>query len=288
MFVVRHRTRRGARRQEDCAAIITADDPGPYIQNLVPYLVDEGLMVLLVSGSETLELHRSLLQSLPASRFEFIPHETGGTFSLRKQLQEKEQLLKQIDSEWILHLDIDEVPHSRRRGESLIEAVNRLGSTGANVLNFDEFVFLPVDHDYSGRAGVYQPMKFYYFHEPRPNRLNRIFKKELGFVTLGTGGHTATGDGLHVAPESLVLRHYPFISQQHALEKYAHRTFDQAEVGRGWHSNRIKIDPGSLEFPPRANLNRLSRPRSRTLGRANPRSSHYWEWPSETRLAEAR
>lgn len=285
--MAKQRFRLGAKRREDCSAIITADDPGPYIQNLLPYLIDEGLMVFLVSEPGIGALHRGLFESLPSSTFEFISHDTGGPFSLERQLREKEQLLGQIDSEWILHLDIDEVPHSRRRGESLIEAVNRLGSTGANVINFDEFVFLPVDHDYSGSAGVYQRMKFYYFHEPRPNRLNRLFRKELGFVTLGTGGHTAVGEGLHVAPESLVLRHYPFISQQHALEKYAQRSFDQGEIARGWHSNRIEIELRNLKFPPRTHLDRLSRPRRRALARANPRTTHYWEWP-ETGPAETR
>lgn len=246
--------------------------------NLIPYLIDQGLKVFLVTSPNTLEICGGFVESLPKTNFEFISRDAGEVFSLDNQLREKEALLKDIDSEWIFHLDIDEVPHSRRRGESLLEAINRLGFTGANVLNFDEFVFLPVDHDYSKHSGAFQPMKYYYFHQPRPNRLNRIFRRELGFVTLKTGGHTAEGDGLRIASEPLVLRHYPFVSQNHALEKYARRKFDQNEIARGWHSNRIEIEVEQLIFPPRTQLHRLSRPRSRALARTKPRSSHYWEW----------
>ena len=55
-------------------------------------------------------------------------------------------IIDDIETDWVIHLDADEIMHTYRRGESLNEASHRLDAVGWNVANFDEFVFLPIEN----------------------------------------------------------------------------------------------------------------------------------------------
>lgn len=50
--------------------------------------------------------------------------------------------------------------------EFLASAIARLDQQGYNVINFDEFAFLPVNGDYVPDINGMQPLKYYYFYEP--------------------------------------------------------------------------------------------------------------------------
>ena len=53
--------------------------------------------------------------------------------------------------------------HSYRPGESLLDAFRRLDADGWNAVNFDEFVFLPIERDYPTQADGFPNLALYYF-----------------------------------------------------------------------------------------------------------------------------
>jgi hypothetical protein len=116
------------------------------------------------------------------------------------------------------------------------DAIDRVGNSGADVLNFDEFVMLPLRENYVRDVSGPQPIHDYYFFEPTPKRLMRVWRPGRDFSKAETGGHQIKG--ATVASESLVLRHYLFRNQQHAYEKYSTRIFDSSELAGGWHGDR--------------------------------------------------
>lgn len=199
-----------------------------------------------------------------------------GAFSLSEQLRRKMEIIETLKTDWVIHLDADEVMHSYRDGETLNEALCRLDAEGWNAANFDEFVFLPIEHDYVPEAPADQPMLHYYLFEPYAPRLMRAWNKANGLSLADHGGHILAGSDLKLAPEHLALRHYMMRSQEHALAKYTTRIFAADDLARGWHQARRNQNRDSFRFPPAEVLRRLPVAGHRSLDRTDPWKMHYW------------
>ena len=259
-----------------CTAVLCIRDGRHYLPNLVNYLLNESISIQLIVHDEL--DYSDLLSSFNTDRIKVRRMRATDGFSLRDQLKERHKAAVESNSEWILNLDVDEVPHSFREGEGLLSAIRRISDGRFNVIDFHEFVFLPIESNYDVNCGAIQKMKYYYFHQPRPNRLNRVFRRNLGFPTTETGGHTAEGADIRVASEQMALRHYMFRDSEHAKVKYGRRQFDDQEVRDGWHVNRIGVPEARFTFPDATLLESLADPRSRALRIESPRLTHYWEW----------
>jgi glycosyltransferase involved in cell wall biosynthesis len=259
-------------------AILAIRNEEAYLANCLRHLVQHRIdFVIIDNGSSdtSREIYR---------RSEFTAHLVdvqdlpfAGAFSLIKQLRQKVKVIDTLKTDWVLHLDADEVMHSYREGETLNAALSRLDAEGWNVVNFDEFVFLPIDHDYEPEAPGYQPIAHYYFFQPFSPRLMRAWKKASGFSLVEHGGHLLTGSEMRLAPEHLALRHYMVRSQDHAFAKYTTRIFAADDLARGWHEARVNQKMDSFRFPPAAVLRRLAFAGDRSLDRTDPWKAHYWK-----------
>ena len=263
----------------EIVAIIAARNEAPYLGNCLSHLAANGIRFAIIDNGSTDAtcqiIHRPEFRPWLA-RYLRLPFD--GVYRWTSLLEFKMQLAGEIAADWFIHLDSDEVLHSYRSGETLAEAIRRIAETGANVINLDEFVFLPVDHDYVPDCADPQPMRHYYFFEPEPLRLNRIWKSGLGFSIVTSGGHRIAGEHVLMAKETLALRHYIVRDQAHASAKYSSRIFDPDELAKGWHFNRHNKPVRSFELPPAENLKALKFPGARDFDKRDPRTSHYWQW----------
>ena len=262
----------------EIVAIVAFRNEEACLGNCLLHLVRNGVRIAAIDNAST-DTSTSVLHHPEIERhviaYETIPYE--GYYSWESILARKMALAKSVAADWIIHVDADEIMHSYR-DETLAAAIARIAETGCTAINFDEFVFLPIEHEYQKNCGSMQPLLHYYFFEPTPNRLMRAWKNCAGLSMVASGGHVLSGDALVLATESLALRHYPFRNQAHAFEKYSTRRFNPAELARGWHSNRNGKSPLAFRFPSSSTLHRLERADARELERGKPKANHYWEW----------
>jgi len=260
-------------------AILSIRNDAPYVANCLEHLVASGAQFAIIDNGSEDGLH-AILERPTLKRhlvdYEHLPW--TGHFDLRRILETAEALISRLNADWYLLLDTDEVMHSYRQGETLNEALQRADVDGATVVNFDEFVFLPVDHDYVPDSPGWQPLRYYYFYEPSRPRLMRARKRSETLSAVETGGHVLHGDDLHVWSESLALRHYIFRSAAHAHEKYPSRVYAPADLARGWHGNRVGMPPAAFRMPDRSRLQQLTAPDACDLDRTAPERLHFWEW----------
>ena len=263
----------------DIVAIIACRNEESYLENCLRHLLANGISFAIIdheSSDGTVGLLKSPDLRKGLVHYQVLPF--IGVFELRAQLDAKEALAERLAADWVIHHDADEVMHSYRQDETLHDAIVRLAAKGANVINFDEFVFLPVDNAYVPGAGP-QPLCHYYFFEPSPCRLMRAWNRRDGLGMKRSSGHRRTGEGIHFADESLALRHYIFRSQMHAYQKYTLRLFSVYETRElGWHANRVNQPINRFGFPPASLLERLDSPASSALSKARPKAQHYWQW----------
>lgn len=259
-------------------AILAIRNEAAHLANCLRHLVSNDIVFSIIdngSVDECPEIYR---------RREFSAHLVGvnklpftGAFSLTEQLRCKMTIMKSLNSDWVIHIDADEVMYSCRRGETLRDAIVRTDTEGWNVIDFDEFVFLPIEHDYVPDSLHPQPILHYYYFRPSFPRLMRAWKKSEGFSMIEHGGHLLSGADIRLAPERCVLRHYMMRNQQDAFTKYAIRCFAAEEVARGWHNNRINQPVETFEFPPATELRKLGSADDCKFDLSDPWAVHYWQ-----------
>ncbi len=259
-------------------AILAIRNEEAYLANCLRHLMRNNVDFVIIdndSSDASPEIYRRREFAANLVDVHHLPF--TGAFWLIGQLRRKMEVIDALHTDWVIHLDADEVMHSRREDEMLNDALSRLDGDGWNVVNFDEFVFLPIEHDYVPEAAGPQPIPHYYFFQPFAPRLMRAWKKESGFSLCEHGCHLLTGPCQRLAPEHLALRHYIVRNQEHAFRKYPTRRFAEDDIALGWHQSRRGHKPGSFKFPPAATLRRLPFPDHRDLDRSEPWKVHYWK-----------
>ncbi|MEZ0251092.1 MAG: glycosyltransferase family 2 protein [Methylobacteriaceae bacterium] len=261
-------------------AIIGVRNEARYLPNLIRHLKSQGLEIAVVDNGST-DGSRELFEAergghLVAMRD--LPW--TGAFSLSAQLQAKAEVELRLKHDWILHLDADEIMHSREPGLRLVDVAQQATEDGCNVVNFEEFVFLPEpDHDGS-QEGAHRHILRYYYFAPRRPRLMRLYRRGQGLDNRAGGGHSVKGNPI-IFGEDQVLRHYIALDQEHVTSKYLNRVFEDKELTRGWHKNRVGLTEEQLDLAaiPRDDLEYLTDYDSRKMNRSRPRMGHFWHWP---------
>jgi Glycosyl transferase family 2 len=256
-------------------AIIQAFNEERFIARCIEHLVEQGIWVYVVddaSSDSTLTVAERYLGRGVIGIEELGAHEVH---NWRQICQRKEELAARLDADWLIHHDADEFRISPRRRQSLAEALRKFDEAGYNAVNFQEFTFIPTrespDHDH---PAFQRTMRSYYPFAPfHPHRLN-AFKRQDGPIELAwSGGHQVRFEGLAPAPASLYMRHYLFLSHDHAIRKYVrHRPFATETLGAGWHSFRPRLRPEMIVLPSARDL--LTYRGDRHLDAAAPRVTH--------------
>jgi glycosyltransferase involved in cell wall biosynthesis len=201
----------------------------------------------------------------------------AGVYRWRSLLERKEEVAASIQADWFIHADPDEFFLPPRPDCTLSQALADVDARGFNAVNFSEFTFIPTHEAPDHLHHRFQEtMLWYYPFSPTfPHQL-KAWKRQPGRVEFAwSGGHLVRFPGLNMAPESFPMRHYQFLSVDHAIQKYVNMRFDSTEVAAGWHGWRAKLRPEMIRLPSQAEL-RTYRSDDQ-LDPSNPRRQHYLE-----------
>jgi glycosyltransferase involved in cell wall biosynthesis len=241
-------------------ALLAVRNEEYYLERCLLYLYDQGIETCLIdngSTDRTLEIaehyfHRGVY------RVEHVPF--TGIFELVKILEYKCRLAQEIDADWFIHHDADEIREAPKPFSNLVEGIKDADEKGYNAINSDELVFTPTSAEEAFEEKNYlNEMKYYYYF--RPNVLHRvnIWKKTGVNVDLASsGGHSVMFKNRHVYPINFILRHYILLSKRHAIEKYGKRNYDPKELAKGMSVKRARFNPEKIKFPNKEDLKRVS------------------------------
>ncbi len=180
-------------------------------------------------------------------------------YQWQKILMRKEQLADEIEADWLMHADPDEIRIAPNSSQTLAEALQEVDQKGYNAVNFMEYTFLPVrespEHD---NAEFQKTMRWYYpFAQRHPHRLNAwkkqprrwpgarrflselVHNRALGRSIRELARYRRTCDSIRgdqALPVDFKLKHYIVLSLEHAIQKYVKKAFDPKEIAgsHGW------------------------------------------------------
>jgi len=281
-------------------AIVATYNEEIHITNCIDSLTKNGLEVYVIDNEST-DRTKAIAESFQGRGVigvETFPRH--GVYRWRQILERKEELAAELEADWIMHTDPDEIRLSPWAGISLTQAFEKVENAGYNAVNFFEFTFIPTlespNHEHTRyeetmrwyypylleRPGPALPKYFglvspKYFGRASPKLPHHLKAwRKQGCVALAwDGGHTVHFKGLKAFPQSFSTKHYEFLSVEHAIRKYCDKTFDAREVENGWHEWRAKLRPEMIVLPSECQLRRYKSDES--LDRSNPRTMEYLE-----------
>jgi glycosyltransferase involved in cell wall biosynthesis len=240
-------------------ALLTVRNEERYLARCLEHLYSQRIETCLIdngSTDNTLEIAQSFL-GRGVIRIEHFPF--NGCFELDKILLNEERLAAEIDADWFIHHDADEIREAPSPYKTLKEGIEDADRQGYNAINFDEFVFLPTSEDESFEGKDYvKEMRYYYFFEPHPLRRVNAWKKTANIDLHSSGGHRVKFETPKIFTVSFILRHYIVLSKSHAIEKYSSRIHSKADLQKGWMLERAAFALDWLKFPAKARLKRLN------------------------------
>jgi glycosyltransferase involved in cell wall biosynthesis len=269
-------------------AIIAAYNEERFLGACLEHLFTQGVEVYLCdneSTDRTVEIASGYLDRGVVG-IETLPRD--GTYRWRGILARKEQLAAQLNADWFLHVDPDEILEPALTGQTLAVAFTEADRAGDNAVEFDELVFVATrempDHDH---ADFQRTMRWYYPFEPRPSRWRHPFQRRAHHRVIGwkrqakvdlvrSGGHQAEFPGRRISPQRFFLRHYLVLSHEQMVRKYVQRHYDPAEVRDGWHGWRARLGASDIQLPSQSELRFTAD--GTDLDASSPFRRHFIEW----------
>lgn len=223
---------------------LTVYNEADIITPTLNYLISQGVQVYVIDNWSTDDTYEQAQQHIgrgviAVERFP-QPQPEQHTFSLFNLMKRVEELTQQVDADWFIHYDCDEIREACWHTISLKDAIYQVDQRGFSAIDHTVINFEPVDDEYQPQTSVAAHFLHYDFGR-RPGYFRQIkaWKNPGILVKLAEkGGHHVRFEGMRVFPYKFLLRHYPLRGKEQAVAKIRQRQrqANPAERAQGWHT----------------------------------------------------
>jgi glycosyltransferase involved in cell wall biosynthesis len=237
-------------------AILAVRNEEIYMDRCLEHLYQQGVETCVIDNDSTDSTVAIAKAFYGRGVFHIERFPYSGHYDWAGLLRRKEALAREIEADWFIHHDADEIREAPAPFTTLQDGLIAAEVAGATAVNFDEFVFVPVNNEDFVGVDYFAAMRHYYYFAPqRLHRVNAWKSFRVPVHLVGSGGHVVEFPGKVVYNRHFVLRHYVVLSRAHAIKKYGERTYSAQEVReRGWHGWRSDFQESRLRLPSPAEL----------------------------------
>jgi glycosyltransferase involved in cell wall biosynthesis len=257
-------------------ALLAVRNEEYYLERCLKHLFEQGVQTCLIDNGSTDRTLKIAENWLNKGVFRIDHYPFHGTFEWEKLLRFKEKLSDEIDADWFIHHDADEIREAPMGFDTLVEGIKKVGKEGYNAINSDEFVFVPTSEDESFEKKDYvDGMKYYYYFKPKELHRVNIWKNTGVPIDLASsGGHRVKFSDRQIYPQNFILRHYLLLSKRHIIEKYEKRRYSNVELKRGWHGKRAELKVENIQLPNIKILKKI--PENKEWDLSDPLKKHFF------------
>ncbi|MCA9912852.1 MAG: glycosyltransferase family 2 protein, partial [Anaerolineae bacterium] len=208
---------------------LTVYNEADIITPTLTYLISQGVQVYVIDNWSDDGTYEQAQQHIgrgviAVERFP-QPQPEQHTFSLFHLMKHVEELAQQVEADWFMHYDCDEIREACWHDVSLHDAIYQVDQRGFTAIDHTVINFEPVDDTYQPQTDFAAHFRHYDFGR-RPG----LFRQIKGWKNLGVpvnlaakGGHHVRFEGMRVFPYKFLLRHYPLRSKAQAVAKIRQR-----------------------------------------------------------------
>ena len=233
-------------------ALVAAYNEADIIGQTVGDLVRQGIHVHVLDNLST-DGTVAALQPYVSSglvRVERFPDgQTAGSgtrYEHGRIMLRKQQLARELDSDWFIAHDADEIRESPWVHLDLRQGIEQVDREGWNAIDFAVLNFCPTDDRFSPGADVREVFPYYEPAGPWDRTQVKCWKRAPDVELVASAGHDVQFASRHVFPIRFILRHYPIRSQAHGVRKIFEERkprFPDEERRQGWHVQYDGIAP---------------------------------------------
>jgi Glycosyl transferase family 2 len=236
-------------------ALLAAYNEEDVIAQVVADLIAQGLHVYFIDHAST-DGTRAEVEPFVGRGvvgIERYPDDAGlpaierDRYAWEQMVARKEQLSRELDGDWFLHTDADELRESPWLDRNLLQGIEAVDRLGYNAIDFQVFNFRPTHDDFKKGDDLRAAFPYWEPGEVYDAWQVKCWKKTPDIDLARWGGHDARFAGRRVFPVRFVLRHYPIRSQAHGTRKvFGERKprFVDEERQKGWHVQYDAIEDG--------------------------------------------
>jgi hypothetical protein len=224
------------------AAIINLFNEIDIIETTVRYLADQGIEVHLFdnwSNDGSFELCQRLLEQKLVKSILRFPVQKTNDYEWAKQLENTAEYAAQLDVNWAIHYDADEIRCSPWQNLNLFEAIKFVDSLDYTAIDFTVLDFrFTADNDIKNFS--LDEFKLFEFGRHQANFTQiKAWKNWHQLIELAeSGGHEAVFAQRRVYPLKFLTKHFSLRSIKQASKKIFHDRLPRIikeRVERGWH-----------------------------------------------------
>jgi len=205
-------------------ALIPTYNEEDVIIDTINQLNQDGIGVYVIdnwSNDRTYELVSQMINNGVVGIERWPELGSSNIFDTTGILKRQEELALEIDADWFIRADADEIRESPWEGINLRDAIYWVDKQGYNAINFTVLIFCPFDNNYGPGIKLKDYFRFYKFSIFSGDFIQvRAWKKNNQRVNLhGAVGHQVYFPDRKIYPYKFLLRHYPIRSQSQGYRK---------------------------------------------------------------------
>ncbi len=228
-------------------AIVHCYNEADIIRSTIQYLIDQGIDVYLVdnwSNDGSFQIAEDYKKQYNDKLYieRFPKQDASDDYIWYDQLKRTEEISREMNYDWFIHYDADEIRISPWKNVNLRDAISYIDYLGFNAIENTVIDFRMVDKD----DHIYPDGKFFDFRY-KPYWINHLktWKKNDDIDLKSTGGHYARFKHPKIFPLHFLNKHYPLRSLEQAEKKvFTDRKprFEAEKSRRGWHGQYDSIN----------------------------------------------
>lgn len=222
-------------------AIMSAYNEADVIHESIQKLIQQEVDVYLLdngSTDDTVEIANQFLGKglIKVERCVFT--ENGKeVYDWTALLKRKEELARQLDYDWFMHVDADEIRYSPWAHRNLREGIELVDQMGFNLINFRLFNFR-LTHEKSADQSIENALTHYSAVEQFNRMQVKVWKKSSGIDLVSHAGHLALLPQPKIFPIRFIHKHYPVRSVEQGSRKIIKERlarYSTSDRRKGWH-----------------------------------------------------
>lgn len=229
-------------------AIMAVYNEEDIIYETVSKLINNGVDVYIINNGctdGTIDEIEALVGRGVVNIEELKIEENGEkVFRLERILERVEAITKEINYDWYLHVDADEIRYSPWLGYSLKDGIERVNNEGFNLINFKLFNFRTTE-TYLYNSSFEESMIYYSDVDVHSDIQIKCWKNNSEINLTNYGGHILSRPNGLLYPVKFVHKHYPVRGVEHGIKKIGkdrRNIFSKEEKEKGWHKHYDEVN----------------------------------------------
>jgi hypothetical protein len=232
-------------------AIMSAYNEADVIHESIEKLIQQEVDVYLLdngSTDDTVEIANQFLGKglIEVERCVFTENDKE-VYDWTALLKRKEELARQLDYDWFIHVDADEIRYSPWAHRNLREGIQLVDQMGFNLINFRLFNFR-LTQENSTDQSIEDALKHYSAVEQFNRMQVKAWKKSSGIDLVSHAGHLALLPQPKIFPIRFIHKHYPVRSLEQGSRKIIKERlarYSESDRRKGWH---VQYDHMSVDL----------------------------------------